>query len=485
MKMITNTHPESPARYEQFLTLFAQDHEQLFGYIFSLIVQFLLSRGEPVAVVAPPPASEPAPRYVATLGAMSGCRWSEAVTSLSEGWRLMRGSLDLRKGVAEIRFDSGVTVIIKGPTRLGIETAEAAVLWEGRAVLRGDEVSEGFFLHTLDATLVDIGTEYAESVERHGDSEIHVFDGKVQRRLKRSSGEASSEELTAGEAKRFGASRAAQVPFDADRLFPHVPDAPVRERDAAGILLVTDRFEFAAASLPAEDAGGDGLGWRGPWRGSLEKPGLEIRPLAENDADSPGVFGSGGLWQEGIGERGRIAHEPIRLDVDAVYYVGFVFQRGGEDRKYFLQFRMHEKNDWDPERMLRMGIAHRNLAFFDLGTESVRTHLPLDGDRPYLLVAKIVAGRDRPDQAFLTIYSMSGPLQADEPPNWTLSTAPVEYDAKVDNFWFLFRGEGRQWVDELRIGLTRRSVTVPCWNAIDSAPGRPHAITTEADAARG
>lgn len=108
-----------------------------------------------------------------------------------------------------------------------------------------------------------------------------------------------------------------------------------------------------------------------------------------------------------------------------------------------------------------MGIAHPSLAFLDLGTESVRTHLPLEENKPYLLVGKIVAGQDRPDQAFLTVYRLDGPIHTEEPAGWTLGTAPVDGDMHLDEFWFLFRGEGTQCIDELRIGRTWQSVTAP------------------------
>jgi hypothetical protein len=111
--------------------------------------------------------------------------------------------------------------------------------------------------------------------------------------------------------------------------------------------------------------------------------------------------------------------------------------------------------------MLRMGIAHPGLAFLDLGGESVRTRLPLEDDKPYLILAKIVAGRDRPDQAFLTVYRVGQTIEVEEPMSWTLSTGPVHCDSHLDDFWFLFRGEGAQSADELRIGKTWQSVTAP------------------------
>ena len=434
------------------------------AFALSLLVQFVLfPRSDQVASAPSPTITESTSvaGYVATLGSMSDCKWNDVETSHPEGWRLMPGELHLRTGVAEIRFDSGATLIIEGPTRLDIESAHAATLKEGRIVLRGDEVSEGFSLNTPDATLVDIGTEYAVSVEQDGQSEVHVFDGKVLRHVRGPTGTGQAEELNAGEAKRFGAKSVARVPLGVDRFVRRVPKASHQPRNVDADLLVADRFEYAVRSLPAEAAGDDGVGWSKPWRGSREKPGLKIRSLAVNDPSLKEILGPGALWHEGIGEIGRIAGESIRLDVDAVYYVSFVFQRGTEQERKFLQFRLHQNKDWDPKRMLRMGIAHPNLAFLDLGTEAVRTHLPLDGDRPYLLVAKIVAGRDRPDQAFLTIYSMNGPVEADEPRDWTLSTSPVNCDGELDDFWFLFRGEGTQWVDELRIGRTWQSVTAP------------------------
>ena len=52
-----------------------------------------------------------------------------------------------------------------------------------------------------------------------------------------------------------------------------------------------------------------------------------MRPLLGNEDVRRSVVGDGAVWGDSIGEIGRHAAEPLRMDVDAVYYISFVFQR--------------------------------------------------------------------------------------------------------------------------------------------------------------
>lgn len=428
----------------------------------SLLIQMIFfPQDRPVAVDPAPSTEMPkvSPQYIATFGAQLDCQWSDPEASHGEGWRLLPGELHLIRGVAEIRFDSGAALVIQGPTRLRIESAREATLIEGSAVLHGDEVSDGFSLHTPDATLIDIGTEYAVSVDREGRSEVHVFDGIVLRRSKKDDNTESSEELTAGEAKRFESTRSVEVPLDAERFTREVPKPLQPQSDVKAEVLALDHFEYNVDYLPTEGSGNNGVGWQKAWRGSRTKPGLEVRPATEMTTSPLDRLGNRALWKDGIGEIGRMAETPIDLGVDGVYYISFLFRRDAGDQKKYFQFRLHQNRDWDNEKMLHMGVAHPSIAFIDFCGQSARTHLPLDKDTAYIVVAKIVAGRDRPDQVFLAVYRADEPLESQEPASWTLVSMPVDSDARLDDFWFLFRGEGSQWIDELRIGRTWRSVT--------------------------
>jgi hypothetical protein len=76
----------------------------------------------------------------------------------------------------------------------------------------------------------------------------------------------------------------------------------------------------------------------------------------------------------------------------------------------------------------------------------------------------------------MTVYRLGQEVEHEEPISWTLSTPPVDCGGHLDAFWFLFRGEGTQAVDELRIGRTWQSVTEPFRNTArgNSAPGNAH-----------
>src|SRR5262249_54985234 len=111
--------------------------------------------------VAVPQPAEPLPASVATLARVADCAWEGRDGPGPVGSRLRPGVLRLRRGVAEIHFDRGPSLLIQGPVELRLDSETAATLVSGTVVFRTDEPTGPFDLHTPTATLVDVGTEYA------------------------------------------------------------------------------------------------------------------------------------------------------------------------------------------------------------------------------------------------------------------------------------------------------------------------------------
>ena len=109
----------------------------------SLLLQLLLFPSHPQLGAAVPEQDE----YVATLRRASDCVWNQPAAP-REGARLLPGDVELASGVAEILFDSGAQLILAGPASLRIESASAATLLRGSAVVGSDETVEPFVLQT-------------------------------------------------------------------------------------------------------------------------------------------------------------------------------------------------------------------------------------------------------------------------------------------------------------------------------------------------
>ena len=98
---------------------------------------------------------------------------------IKPGMRIKPGKLTLERGQIQLEFFNGAQINVEGPAELDIVSSDAAALISGRASVRVPAGARGFILSTPDAAIVDLGTEFAVSVDDSGDSEVHVVEGEV------------------------------------------------------------------------------------------------------------------------------------------------------------------------------------------------------------------------------------------------------------------------------------------------------------------
>ena len=101
-------------------------------------------------------------------------------SGLSSGMILNAGPLRLRGGLARIEFFCGATVLLEGEAELDIRSAWEATCRSGKARVSVPPAAEGFQLRAPGLRLVDLGTEFAVSVDATGAAEVHVFEGEVE-----------------------------------------------------------------------------------------------------------------------------------------------------------------------------------------------------------------------------------------------------------------------------------------------------------------
>jgi hypothetical protein len=87
--------------------------------------------------------------------------------------------------------------------------------------------------------------------------------------------------------------------------------------------------------------------------------------------------------------------------------------------------------------------------------------LPLSYGSTYLLVAKVVASGEYPDQVFLRLYGPGEPVGREEPGQWTVVGPQVQSDLVFDWLEVHINSKTRQVIDEVRVGTTWSSVTAP------------------------
>ena len=89
--------------------------------------------------------------------------------------------LELRSGLAEIMFESGVRAVLQGPATMVVDSKMSASLLRGKlnvAVIDPD--AHGFVIRTPGMKYTDLGTEFGVNVEKDGAQEMHVFRGMVK-----------------------------------------------------------------------------------------------------------------------------------------------------------------------------------------------------------------------------------------------------------------------------------------------------------------
>lgn len=96
------------------------------------------------------------------------------------GDTLNAGTLKLDKGIAQIEFFSGATLLLEGAAELEIVSPWEAVCRKGRARVHVPPPAHGFRLLSPGVKLVDLGTEFGLNVQGDGRSELQVFEGEVE-----------------------------------------------------------------------------------------------------------------------------------------------------------------------------------------------------------------------------------------------------------------------------------------------------------------
>lgn len=87
-----------------------------------------------------------------------------------------------------------------------------------------------------------------------------------------------------------------------------------------------------------------------------------------------------------------------------------------------------------------------------------KASLPLEVQRNYLVVGKIVASRDQPDQVFVRLFSPCQTIPAEEPSGWSVASRPVIATTSFDTVQIQTDTSTPIVFDELRIGTTWAAV---------------------------
>lgn len=134
---------------------------------------------EPSASEALQEKQEATSAGIALVTRLVDVTWQESENQFNVGDAVSDGVVGLERGVAQIEFFCGATVILEGPARLVLESSTVARLQSGRLRAQVPPAARGFQIHTDELRVVDLGTEFGVAVNE-GEADVQVFDGEVE-----------------------------------------------------------------------------------------------------------------------------------------------------------------------------------------------------------------------------------------------------------------------------------------------------------------
>jgi hypothetical protein len=109
-------------------------------------------------------------------------RWDAGDVSLNEGSALTPGPIRLASGLIQIEFVSGASVIIEGPCDLELLSPYKADCHRGKLRANVPPHARGFTIAAPGVDAVDLGTEFAMSIDERGRRQVHVVEGELELR---------------------------------------------------------------------------------------------------------------------------------------------------------------------------------------------------------------------------------------------------------------------------------------------------------------
>lgn len=150
----------------------------LAGYL-ALRPMFTKSTIKPGSLVSASKSKDASPPP-AILGRLADCVWDDGEKPLRVGEDIAAGTLiGIKSGLAQLVFENGAEIVLKGPCRLRIEDSMLCQLITGNISAEVPHRAAGFTIRGPSSEVIDLGTRFGFSVSDGGSSEVHVFQGEV------------------------------------------------------------------------------------------------------------------------------------------------------------------------------------------------------------------------------------------------------------------------------------------------------------------
>jgi hypothetical protein len=132
----------------------------------------------------------------AILGRLGDCIWAPGMQPLRVGQDIDAGTfIEIQSGLAQLVFECGAEVVLRGPCRMRIDDSMLCSLAYGSVSAEVPPRAAGFTIRGPAAEVIDLGTRFGFSVGKAGESEVHVFQGEVISRQLDKQGEVIGDEI--------------------------------------------------------------------------------------------------------------------------------------------------------------------------------------------------------------------------------------------------------------------------------------------------
>lgn len=421
--------------------------------------------GERLIVAAAVPSG-----YVATIAAVGGEVVLNGEPAIA-GTRLTPGEYEVLVGTLTIQFDGGARVLFEGSSRFTLRSRRAMAIERGTFIFEGDRLCEPIEIVTPHSVFRNIGTRYAAVIDANSE-ELHVAEGSVRRTVADRSLPVRHELIEAGSGRRYDGQDAVveAIPLNQTLVAQPLNGAAL----AVGRNSATVVDEFCVAGVGTAGVGIDGVGtghgWAAPWRSRrgellLVSPGLSgdasVAMLHDGTGDDPAGWRSAAH---------RTFVEPIDLSQDGVWYLRFLVRRNRslakDDHRAMVVLRkrgLTPEEEIDQAALIQIALRRDDMLMVRLADSLTRASLPQVPGQTYAVVAKIVAGRVKPEQVLVRLMAADRLVGSEEPTEWSVVSESVHTDIRLDQLSFECVSGGRTEFGGLRIG--------PTWGSVTGAPG--------------
>jgi hypothetical protein len=399
--------------------------------------------------------------YVATIASAT----ADAILDgkgVVPGVRLTSGAYHLTAGGVNIRFDGGARILLEGTSRFAIHSRRAMKIDEGTFVFHGDQTCESIEIVTPHSVFKNIGTQYAGVIDSQRE-EVHVAEGAVRRTTGDAPESRQHELIEAGAGRRYDVAdaKAESIPLDGELVGRSLEGGAAESRPRDPV--AWDNFR---GGPPRIDGLKLGTGWAGPWES--RRGGLHVTSPGLCGEGSAAVVHDGAASAEPKAAAHRRLQVPIDLSTDGIWYVRFLVRRGPapsrDEHRAMVVLRtrgLTTQEEIDRSALIQIALRKHDGVFLRVADTLTRASLPQTPDQAYAVVAKIVAGRSRPDQVLVSLMAAERLAGSAEPAEWSMISEDVDSDLQFDKLSLEFAGSGQMAIGDLCIGPTWASVAQP------------------------